>query len=35
MGGRRRKEDGGRINVTARRRPGGRETEQGVCMVGG
>ena len=29
MGGRRGKEDGGRINVTAYRRPGGRETEQG------
>ena len=29
MGGRRGKEDGGRINVTARRRPGGRETGQG------
>ena len=29
MGGRRSKEDGGRINVTASRRPDGRETEQG------
>ena len=29
MGGRRNKEDGGRINVTSCRRPGGSETEQG------